>query len=102
MAVICGLSVRVQLWTQTARGRQKHAQLTGDRGWTGMAMTVVNWTSAVRSMAYAMAVEAKGGYSARMPIAGPGLVVVQAGEPGPHSGHGGSVDTPRAQQPHLT
>ena len=75
-------------------------------------MTVVNWTSAVRSMACAMAVmavEAKGGYSircqdvqARMPIAGPGLVVVQAGEPGPHSGHGGSVDTPRAQQPHLT
>ena len=48
VAVICGLSVRVQLWTQTARGRQKHAQLTGDRVWTGeMAMTVVNWTSAV-------------------------------------------------------
>ena len=46
-----------------------------------MAMTVVNWTSAVRSMPYAMAVEAKGGYDARMPIAGPGLVVVHAGEP---------------------
>ena len=46
-----------------------------------MAMTVVNWTSAVRSMPYAMAVEAKGGYDARMPIAGPGLVVVHASTP---------------------